>query len=466
MIVENLQREDVHPIEEARAFQDMYDDLISPGCLLPNACIKEIAKRMGKTTAYITQNIILASLLNKVANAFSKNIIDKKIALEYAKLTHEDQSTVWESNMLTYPVPHHRTIQDLKRYIEQFKTRKMSDIIWDINDETFESMPVKGKEEIQKKYNLPSLPACSACPKNTGVNADLFGTVFKKDARCTDRDCFSHKKRRYLSITRKTAKDSWPFPHDFHEGSIDAGYNGDTIKITGGSKEADRIKGMSFKYSLKETKEESVPIYVRSHNFSYFFGDTPKSLLCKRVFINYPELSAVSKDGERGEDKDNRDWERKRKSDEIRKRRELLMLNQAINEKKDWTPHEDIISVIANYMFHKQSWQDGPKIVALYEEGDYLKRYEEVQGKEFDDRDKEVYPKFLAEITTMDHLQKLMYILEALKSVGTAGEEGYAKNNSVKVFISKVCGLDFKKVSRSVDKEAKQWYRETVEEGN
>ena len=339
----------------------------------------------------------------------------------------------------------------------------MSEIIWNIDDETFESIPVKGKEEIYKANGIPNLPACSACPKNTGVNADLFGVVVKKDARCTDRDCFNHKKRRYLSIERKAAKDSWPFPHDFHEGSIDAGYNGDTIKITGGSKEAERIKGMSFKYSLKETKEESVPIYVKAHNMTSYWGDPVKSLLCKKVFIKYPELSAVSKSSKSD---DVVDWERKRKNEEIRKRRELLMLNQAINGKKDWTPHEDIISALANYMFHKQAWQDGPKIVALYEEGDYLRRYEEVQGKEFDDRDKEVYPKFLAEITTMDHLQKLMYILEALKSVGTAGEEGYAKNNSVKVFISKVCGLDFKKVSRSVDKEAKQWYRETVEEGN
>ena len=460
MIVENLQREDVHPMEEARAFQDMWDKLREQS-YLPDACIKEIAKRMGKTTAYIAQNIILASLCNKIAQAFLKNHIDKKIALIYAKLNHEDQSTVWEANMINYPVLHHRTIEDLKRYIDQFKTRKMTEITWDIDDATFVGISIKGKEELEKRNGIPSLPACSACPKNTGVNADLFGTVVKKDARCTDRNCFGHKKRKHASTTRSSAKANWPFPYDFHEGAITSDWNdNETIKITGGSIEADKIKGQSLKFSTKSSKKHPAPIFVKSHIAGHYFDSNPPGkLLFKTVYVEYPEPNAERK----SDAFDDKKWEREQKTREIRKRREVLMLKTAVGLKKDWTPHENIINAIATFMFHKQDFQSGPKLIALYEDVDYRTRVDEIRSFEWKEREEKVYPEFLKQITTMEHLQKLMYIIEATSDLGKASEGGYSKTNSVKMFISKVCNLDFKKTSKSVDKEAKEWYRE--EEG-
>ena len=142
------------------------------------------------------------------------------------------------------------------------------------------------------------------------------------------------------------------------------------------------------------------------------------------------------------------------------------MLKTAISLKKDWTPHENIINAIATFIFHKQDFQSGPKLIALYEDVDYRTRVDEIMSFDWSEREEKVYPEFLKQITTMEHLQKLMYIMESLNDYAKAGEGGYSKTNSVKMFISKVCDMDFKKVSKSVDKEAKQWYRETVEEGN
>lgn len=469
MIIDNLQRADVHPMEEARAFQDMYDKF-KENSMVPRACLEQISKRVGKSVSYITQNIKLASLTNEVAQQFLKNVIDKKIALEYAKLTHEDQKSVWVANFLDWnKTPNHRTLTDLKRYIDQFKTNLMSEITWDIDEENFEGIPVKGKEKVESDWGVDKLPACSKCPKNTGVNANLFGTVLDENARCRDKECFNHKKRRQASKKRADAKASLPFPYDFHEGSIETDWNDkQTVKISGGSKEAEKIKGQSLEFSTKTDGKFKAPVFIKTHNRGWR-DDKSESLLHTTVYIDYPEPNP---EGKKSKENDTEDYEAKRRNAAIRRNKEILMLNNSIFATKDYPVITNYIKYIASTMFESVGWQQRHMVIALYESYEtsdgFKQRMFELEEMD-DDMEQGEINKFLSSVDNEQKIQKLIHIISSIEDIVSIygnSNGSYDKNNSIKVFISKICKLDFKKVSRAVMKDAKQWYREEQEEDN
>ena len=84
-VVENLQREDIHPLEEALGFQSLLQ-------LGESAyTIANIAARSGKSEAYVYGRIKLADLIPPVAEAFLKDQITIGHALLIAKLPASQQ---------------------------------------------------------------------------------------------------------------------------------------------------------------------------------------------------------------------------------------------------------------------------------------------------------------------------------------------------------------------------------------
>jgi ParB family chromosome partitioning protein len=83
--VENLQREDIHPLEEALGFKS----LLELG--EPAYSIATIASRAGKSEAYVYGRIRLADLIPPVAEAFLKDQITIGHALLIAKLPASQQ---------------------------------------------------------------------------------------------------------------------------------------------------------------------------------------------------------------------------------------------------------------------------------------------------------------------------------------------------------------------------------------
>jgi ParB family chromosome partitioning protein len=83
--VENLQREDIHPLEEALGFKS----LLELG--EPAYTIATIASRAGKSEAYVYGRIRLADLIPQVAEAFLKDQITIGHALLIAKLPASQQ---------------------------------------------------------------------------------------------------------------------------------------------------------------------------------------------------------------------------------------------------------------------------------------------------------------------------------------------------------------------------------------
>jgi len=173
-VVENLQREDIHPLEEALGFKSLLE-LGEPAYTIAN-----ISARAGKSEAYVYGRIKLADLIPPVAEAFLKDQITIGHALLIAKLPASQQQEafaaafrgMWTSegnSQVLIPM------RELAVWIESNILLQLASAPFDKQDDKL----------------LPEVGSCANCPKRTGFNKLLFADV-RKDS-CTDPQCFRSK---------------------------------------------------------------------------------------------------------------------------------------------------------------------------------------------------------------------------------------------------------------------------------
>jgi ParB family transcriptional regulator, chromosome partitioning protein len=179
--VENLQREDIHPLEESLGFKSLLE-------LGEPYNIAHIAARAGKSEAYIYGRLKLADLIPPVAEAFLKDEITIGHALLIAKLQASQQQEafaaafrgMWTSagnSQVLIPV------RELAAWIESNILLQLVSVPFDKQDETL----------------VPAAGSCVNCPKRTGFNKLLFVDV-RKDS-CTDPQCFRAKVDAHVART-------------------------------------------------------------------------------------------------------------------------------------------------------------------------------------------------------------------------------------------------------------------------
>src|SRR5437868_939058 len=171
--VENLQREDIHPLEEALGFKSLLE-------LGEPYNISHIAARAGKSEAYVYGRLRLADLIPPVAEAFLKDNITIGHALLIAKLPAAQQQEAfaaafrgqWTSEGNTQVlIP----VRELAAWIESNILLQLASAPFDKQNETL----------------VPEAGSCANCPKRTGFNKLLFPDL-RKDS-CTSPDCFRAK---------------------------------------------------------------------------------------------------------------------------------------------------------------------------------------------------------------------------------------------------------------------------------
>ena len=97
MITENLQRKDVEPMDEARAFSELHKRGTS---------FEELAARFGKSVSSIRLRIKLTDLIPELTELLEKKELQISHAQELCKLSVEKRSLFW---ILT-----HRTVDFLR----------------------------------------------------------------------------------------------------------------------------------------------------------------------------------------------------------------------------------------------------------------------------------------------------------------------------------------------------------------
>ncbi|WP_263408940.1 ParB/RepB/Spo0J family partition protein [Terriglobus tenax] len=176
-LIENLQRKDVHPMEEAQGFRALLN------LEEPTYTVEQIAAKMGKSPAYVTTRLKLTDLAPVVIEAFYAEEIGVGHALLLAKLQADQQEQALSAcfkevyNGERKPTRILLPVRNLQFWID-------TNIILALKDAPFD------RRDAQL---VPAAGSCVDCPKRTGHNKLLFSDIGGKLDSCTDPTCYQSK---------------------------------------------------------------------------------------------------------------------------------------------------------------------------------------------------------------------------------------------------------------------------------
>jgi len=169
-VIENLQREDVHPMEEAEG----YARLLKAG----KYDVEAIAAKVGKSASYIYQRLKFSDLIEPAKKIFLDGTIHAGHAVLLARLSPSDQKDAIDALSPDSRQGREYTItaRNLAAWIHEEVYLNLDSAPWKKDDATL----------------LPKAGPCTTCPKRAGNAPNLFPEL-KQGNTCTDRACF-HKK--------------------------------------------------------------------------------------------------------------------------------------------------------------------------------------------------------------------------------------------------------------------------------
>ena len=178
-IVENLQRKDVHPMEEAVAFKSFIEG--------KNWSFDEIAKRVGKSDYYVKQRLKLNSLTERFQQLFYHNKMSISTALDVAKLEASTQEEMFAEIIGDADLKNPEFKLELAGYYLAKYQGKLKNANFDTLD----------------KDLFPSMGPCDTCQFNSSA-LKLFPND-DQSATCGNIKCFKEKTERAFKINLEAA---------------------------------------------------------------------------------------------------------------------------------------------------------------------------------------------------------------------------------------------------------------------
>ena len=194
-LIELEQSEDVHPLEEALAYQRLID---------AGQNVDQIAATIGMSASHVYQRLKLTELIPEARTAFLNGRLTAGHAVPIARLQPPDQKKCvgFALNGHSYGRDSAKlkvdgneeaamSVRELNRYIAE-------DCHLDLSKAPF---PLADAMLVEKAGS------CTACPKNTSVNVGLFPELAGKGAVCTDSACYHAKEAAYVDSEVSAAKE-------------------------------------------------------------------------------------------------------------------------------------------------------------------------------------------------------------------------------------------------------------------
>ncbi|MCT8339062.1 ParB/RepB/Spo0J family partition protein [Altibacter lentus] len=172
-IIENLQRRDVEPTEEAEAIAYLSEKYVPA----------EIAKQLGRTDNFVRQRLKLAGLIEGFKHFVRNGEMTISLGVGVALFTPEEQQMMLETMG------------------EDFSAHQINRMI---KDQTYDLE--KASFDVIDKKLVPKAGSCVECPFNAANQGNLFG---EGKMVCTKSACFETKKTKsFLNLIEKSKKEN------------------------------------------------------------------------------------------------------------------------------------------------------------------------------------------------------------------------------------------------------------------
>ena len=206
-LVENSQRVDVHPYEEAQGFQRLLD--------IPGYDVAALVEKSGKSASHVYARLSLLQLIPTVAEAFTQERITASHANLIARLPQESQAEAFEQcwrKDWQDKEPHLLPAKHVAAWIQANLYLSLADAPFDREDPTLN----------------PTAGACVTCPRRSGYNTALFADVVSD--QCLDSSCYHGKVEAFLD--REIAahpglvqiENGWRNPKEQRPGAVQRGH--------------------------------------------------------------------------------------------------------------------------------------------------------------------------------------------------------------------------------------------------
>lgn len=180
-IVENMQRSDLHPLEEAQALQNMLQATGSNGH--KQWTHEELGTKIGKSRSYVFASLNLLKLSNFAKDKFLEDKFGRETALLISRIPGEKL----QERLVKEISERELSYRAAKDYIHRDFTFELEKATWDKHDE----------------HVLEGTPSCAKCPQRSGNYPELFPDIESPDV-CTDPTCYNKKKSAYADRVIKT----------------------------------------------------------------------------------------------------------------------------------------------------------------------------------------------------------------------------------------------------------------------
>lgn len=234
-LIENGQRKDVHPLEEAYAFSQSQHSTI------------ELSARIGKSITYVQGRLNLLNLCDEVREYFYSNILTVSHALLLCQLTEQYQKIVL-ANILKFNGKGEDkvaigvlSIAQTRNNISRVATVNLSCAKFDLKDKSINS----------------GAGSCLKCPKRSGYNRNLFNDI-EDDDICFDKSCFDVKSFNYALIIEQELREK-----GFNTIRLTAYYDNSKKELDEKQLEPDYL---FYRNDIELKQENLIGIYFEHHN--------------------------------------------------------------------------------------------------------------------------------------------------------------------------------------------------------
>ncbi|MBS1188941.1 MAG: hypothetical protein H6R10_733 [Rhodocyclaceae bacterium] len=178
-IIENLQRQDLHPLEEAEGYERMMKE--------HGYTADQLAEKIGKSKAYIYARLKLTALGEEGRRLFYAGLLTPSTALLVARIPGKklQEKALKDITAKDY----NEDVMSVRRAKRHIQDRYMLDLT---------RAPFPADDD-----RLAPGP-CTTCPNRAGNQPEVFDDI-GADV-CTDPDCHLKKKQAYIEIQRQAAE--------------------------------------------------------------------------------------------------------------------------------------------------------------------------------------------------------------------------------------------------------------------